>query len=53
MVLAGHLDTVPLNDNFPSTMRGDLMYGCGTSDMKSGVAFALHLAVTLPDRATT
>ncbi|MFU8851575.1 succinyl-diaminopimelate desuccinylase [Micromonospora sp. SL1-18] len=49
VVLAGHLDTVPLNNNFPSTMRGDLMYGCGTSDMKSGVAFALHLAVTLPD----
>src|SRR6185312_15132366 len=33
VVLAGHLDTVPLNNNFPSTMRGDLMYGCGTSDM--------------------
>ncbi|MFD6264671.1 succinyl-diaminopimelate desuccinylase [Micromonospora chalcea] len=49
VVLAGHLDTVPLNGNFPSTMRGDLMYGCGTSDMKSGVAFALHLAVTLPN----
>jgi succinyl-diaminopimelate desuccinylase len=49
VVLAGHLDTVPLNDNFPSSMRGDLMYGCGTSDMKSGVAYALHLAVTLPD----
>ncbi|SCL41138.1 succinyldiaminopimelate desuccinylase [Micromonospora pallida] len=49
VVLAGHLDTVPLNGNFPSSMRGDLMYGCGTSDMKSGVAYALHLAVTLPD----
>ncbi|MBM0232703.1 succinyl-diaminopimelate desuccinylase [Micromonospora sp. STR1_7] len=49
VVLAGHLDTVPLNNNFPSTMRGDLMYGCGTSDMKSGTAYALHLAVTLPD----
>lgn len=48
VVLAGHLDTVPLNNNFPSSMRGDLMYGCGTSDMKSGVAYALHLAVTLP-----
>ncbi|MFI5929966.1 succinyl-diaminopimelate desuccinylase [Micromonospora sp. NPDC051543] len=49
VVLAGHLDTVPLNNNFPSTMRGDLMYGCGTSDMKSGTAYALHLAVTLPE----
>ncbi|WP_434741620.1 succinyl-diaminopimelate desuccinylase [Micromonospora sp. SH-82] len=49
VVLAGHLDTVPLNNNLPATMRGDLMYGCGTSDMKSGVAFALHLAVTLPE----
>lgn len=49
VVLAGHLDTVPINNNFPATVRGDLMYGCGTSDMKSGVAYALHLAVTLPE----
>ncbi|GAB2628306.1 succinyl-diaminopimelate desuccinylase [Paractinoplanes abujensis] len=49
VVLAGHLDTVPLNDNFPSTVVDDLIYGCGTADMKSGVALALHLAVTLPD----
>jgi succinyl-diaminopimelate desuccinylase len=49
IVLAGHLDTVPLNNNFPSTVVDDLIYGCGTSDMKSGVALALHLAATLPD----
>jgi succinyl-diaminopimelate desuccinylase len=49
VVLAGHLDTVPINDNFPSTVADDLIYGCGTSDMKSGVALALHLAATLPD----
>ncbi|MFI5843554.1 succinyl-diaminopimelate desuccinylase [Catenuloplanes sp. NPDC051500] len=49
VVLAGHLDTVPLNDNFPSRMVDDLIYGCGTADMKSGTALALHLAVTLPD----
>ena len=48
VVLAGHLDTVPLNQNFPAELRGDLLYGCGTSDMKSGVAYALNLAMTLP-----
>ncbi len=51
VVLAGHLDTVPINDNWPSTVVDDLIYGCGTSDMKSGVAIALHLAATLPDPA--
>jgi succinyl-diaminopimelate desuccinylase len=49
VVLAGHLDTVPLNDNFPSTVVDDLIYGCGAADMKSGVALALHIAATLPD----
>ena len=49
VVLAGHTDTVPLAGNFPSTVDGDLMYGCGTSDMKSGTALALHLAATMPD----
>jgi succinyl-diaminopimelate desuccinylase len=49
VALAGHLDTVPINDNFPSTVVDDLIYGCGTSDMKSGAALALHLAATLPN----
>lgn len=49
VVLAGHLDTVPLHDNFPSQLDGALMYGCGTSDMKSGTAIALHLAATVTE----
>jgi succinyl-diaminopimelate desuccinylase len=49
VVLAGHLDTVPINDNFPSRLVDDLIYGCGAADMKSGVALALHIAATLPD----
>jgi succinyl-diaminopimelate desuccinylase len=48
VVLAGHLDTVPVAANLPARMAGGLIHGCGSSDMKSGVALALHLAVSLP-----
>jgi succinyl-diaminopimelate desuccinylase len=44
VVLAGHLDTVPLADNVPSRRAGDVLRGCGTSDMKSGVAVLLRVA---------
>jgi succinyl-diaminopimelate desuccinylase len=44
VVLAGHLDTVPIAGNVPSHVEGDLLYGCGTTDMKSGVAVLLRVA---------
>jgi succinyl-diaminopimelate desuccinylase len=47
VLLAGHIDTVPAADNVPSRLDGGELYGCGTSDMKSGDAVFLHLAATV------
>ncbi|NJQ06280.1 succinyl-diaminopimelate desuccinylase [Streptomyces lonarensis] len=50
VVLAGHLDTVPIADNVPSRLDEDgVLWGCGTSDMKSGVAVQLRIAATVPE----
>nr|MCW2727976.1 succinyl-diaminopimelate desuccinylase [Aeromicrobium sp.] len=49
VVIAGHLDTVPANDNFPSRLDGDVLFGLGSCDMKGGVAVALLLAASVPD----
>jgi len=51
ILLAGHLDTVPIADNVPCRRDGDVLHGCGTTDMKSGDAMLLHLAATLPEPA--
>ena len=51
VILAGHLDTVPIADNVPSRREGDVLYGCGTVDMKSGDAVFLHLAATIAEPA--
>lgn len=49
VLLAGHLDTVPLAGNLPSTRRvrdgREELVGRGTCDMKGGVAVLLKLAV--------
>lgn len=52
VVIAGHIDTVPIAANLPTTVRGagteaEELWGRGTVDMKGGVAVALHLAATL------
>jgi succinyl-diaminopimelate desuccinylase len=49
VMLAGHLDTVPVNDNFPTRLEGDVLWGLGTSDMKSGTALALWIAATVAE----
>jgi succinyl-diaminopimelate desuccinylase len=51
VVLAGHIDTVPVAANLPSRLDGDLLYGCGSCDMKSGVAVQLRLAAQLTSAA--
>lgn len=56
VILAGHLDTVPVAGNLPHRRttdddEGDVVHGCGTVDMKSGDAVFLHLAATLVDPA--
>ncbi|MBT2398146.1 succinyl-diaminopimelate desuccinylase [Streptomyces sp. ISL-100] len=50
VVLAGHIDTVPIADNVPSRLdENGILWGCGTSDMKSGVAVQLRIAATVPE----
>ena len=55
VIIAGHLDTVPVNGNLPSRLDGELLYGLGSCDMKGGVAVALRLAADLtePNRDIT
>lgn len=47
LVLAGHTDTVPENDNLPARVEGDVLWGLGSTDMKAGIAVQLQLACTV------
>ncbi|KRA23783.1 succinyl-diaminopimelate desuccinylase [Microbacterium sp. Root61] len=53
VVIAGHIDTVPINDNLPTRdieIDGEpFVWGRGTVDMKAGVAVQLKLAAELTD----
>lgn len=44
VVLAGHTDTVPANGNAAPRLDGDVLWGLGSSDMKSGLAVMWELA---------
>ena len=47
VVIAGHIDTVPINANLPVIEQDGYLVGRGTVDMKGGVAVALKLAAEL------
>ena len=44
LILAGHTDTVPVNDNATAQIVGDTLYGLGSSDMKGGLAIFHEIA---------
>ena len=47
LLLAGHTDTVPPNGNDRARVDGDVLWGLGSADMKSGVAVLVELARTI------
>jgi succinyl-diaminopimelate desuccinylase len=52
VLLAGHLDTVPAQDNIPGHRDAEAIRGLGAADMKGAVAVMVELALSgLGDRA--
>jgi len=52
LLLAGHVDTVPAQDNFPGRLEGSEVIGLGASDMKGGIAVMLELAAQVARERT-
>lgn len=51
ILLAGHTDTVPANDNATPRIDGDTLWGLGATDMKAGLAVMVELARTVAEPA--
>lgn len=49
IILAGHLDTVPANQNQIAELKNDKIFGIGAVDMKGGLAVMLKLAQNVKD----
>jgi len=47
LMLAGHTDTVPADNNGQARREGDTLWGLGSSDMKGGLAIMMQLAQTV------
>jgi succinyl-diaminopimelate desuccinylase len=45
VLLAGHLDTVPAQDNLPGRIAADRVHGLGASDMQGALAVMLELVL--------
>ena len=51
LLIGGHTDTVPANGNEKARIEGDVLWGLGSCDMKSGLAVMLELALTVAQPA--
>ena len=51
VLLAGHVDTVPPQDNLPGALEDGYVVGLGASDMKGGLAVMVELANWAADAA--